>query len=89
MPAPRALARVVEHLLDALRDGGHDGVVQHSVQTGQHQGAQDNGDQHLDGGIDITLAGIAADGAAVESDDGRLAVVLAVLARFLNSFFIK
>ena len=33
-----------------------------------------DGDQHLDGGINIALAGIAADGAAVEGGDGGLAV---------------
>ena len=71
---PSASAGVVEHLLDALSHGGHDRVVQHSVQAGQHQGAQNDGDQHFDGGIDIALAGVAADGAAVEGGDGGLAV---------------
>ena len=32
---------------------------------------QHNGDQHLDGSVDVALTGIAADGTAVEGKHGR------------------
>ena len=50
-------AAVVEHILDALGDGGQHGVVHDQVQTGQDQGAQDDGDQHSNRHIQRTLTG--------------------------------
>ena len=43
--------------LDALGDGGQHGVVHDQVQTGQDQGAQDDGDQHGNRHIQRTLTG--------------------------------
>ena len=49
------LAGEVEQLFDALGDGGHDGVVEQGVQTGQQQSTDDNGDQNLNAGIDVAF----------------------------------
>ena len=67
-------ALVLAGLYAALNHGGHDRVVQQSVETGQRQGAQIDGEQNRDGGIDIALSGGAAAGGAVEGGDGGLAV---------------
>ena len=47
-------------------------VVQDGIETSQHQRPQHNGDEHLHCGVNVALTCIAADGAAVESDNGRL-----------------
>ena len=42
-----------------------------SIEASQYQRTQHNGDQHLDGSIDVALTGIATDGTAVEGKHGR------------------
>lgn len=52
-------AGVVEHILDALVQGGHDHIAEQSVEARQQQSAQHHGNEDLDGGVDVALTGAA------------------------------
>ena len=45
----------VEHLIDTLSDGRHDGVVEQSVQQTQQKGTDDDRDKDLDAGVYIAF----------------------------------
>ena len=55
IPREQESAREIEHLSDALSNGGHDGGVEQGVQQTQKQGADNNGDEDLDTGIDVAF----------------------------------
>ena len=57
-------AGVVEHILDALVQGGHDHIAEQSVEARQQQRAQHHGDEDLDGGVDVALTGATCRGKA-------------------------
>ncbi len=52
-------AVVVEHLLDAAGQGGHDGIAEQGVKPGQNEGADDHRHQDFHCGVHITLARVA------------------------------
>lgn len=49
------LAGVVKQVGHFLRNGRHDGAVKHGVQTGKQKRADNNRNQDLHAGIDVTL----------------------------------
>jgi len=56
------LALEVEEILDLLSHGGHDGGVEECIETGKQESTDNNGDQNLDTGIDVTFGTDVVDG---------------------------
>ena len=56
------LALEVEEFLDLLRYGGHNGGVEERIETGKQECTDNNGDQNLDTGIDVTFGTDVVDG---------------------------
>ena len=59
-------SRITEHIVDGLLQLGQDGIAEKLVQSEQQERAQHDGDQNLDGGVDVALAGVARQRAAGE-----------------------
>lgn len=60
-PLRPCLACVIEQALNLGRYGRHNGGVKEYIQTAEQEHSDDNGDENLYAGIDITLCFLASD----------------------------
>ena len=58
----RGLSGIIKHLLDSLRQGGHDHIAKQRIQASQHQSADDHRHQDLHSSIHIALTSAVLQG---------------------------
>jgi hypothetical protein len=79
------LACIIEHFLDPLGQGRQHRFPEQGVQTGQQQGAQNDGDQDFDGRIKLAFPAVAGEDTA-GSYGGRGSLVLQLAKQMFHGF---